>query len=242
MPSKKINLPHDYTQFSSGYQQSLALDFPIYIAKNDPVRLLNEILEGLNYTKLYQTYSSKGRHTSVPPIIMVKIMVYAYMNRTYSSRDIEQLCQRDINFIWLLNGYPAPSHHTISRFRTERLVDGVIEDLFDQYTKVLYDLGEIKFENIFIDGSKFEANANRYSFVWKKSVLKNQEKLYEKIKKLLIEYNDGYQTNHLFNARKIVAILTDCLTELSEKVIENQIEFVYGKDIVKRSFNDKLNK
>ena len=223
------NIQKDYTHFSSGYQLALNMDIQIYISNNEPVRLLNELLEGLNYTKLLSTYSVKGRKSTVPPIIMFKILVYAYMNRTFSSREIERLCQRDIHFIWLLNGYPAPSHLTINRFRKDRLINGVMEDLFDQLVERLYDLNEIQFKNLFIDGTKIEANANRYSFVWLTSVTKNEAKLQLKIEKLLQEINGMYLTQYSFDPKAPLISLDACLLYLRGKVNEQSLEFVYGK-------------
>jgi len=83
------------------------------IPKNYPVRLLNVILEGLDDTQLKATYSGKGSNPTIPPIILFKILVYAYMNKTYSSRDIVALCRRDIHFIWLLQDYGSLSIQTL---------------------------------------------------------------------------------------------------------------------------------
>ena len=95
------------------------------IPEDDSVRLLSQIMKELDYTRLNMAYSSQGRNPVVEPMIMFKILVYAYMNDIYSSRKIEKACKRDINFIWLLQGRKAPDHNTIARFRTERLV-GII--------------------------------------------------------------------------------------------------------------------
>ena len=226
---KKENIHQDYTTYSAGYQLSLTMDIQVYIAPHDPVRLLNQLLEGLDYKKLLSTYSDQGRNSVVPPVIMFKILVYAYMNRAFSSREIQRLCQRDIHFIWLLNGYPAPSHHTINRFRKHHLSDGVMEDLFDQWIERLHALDEIHFKNLFIDGTKIEANANRYSFVWLKSVTKNESKLHTKIEKLLQQINEMYLTTYQFNSNQPLDGLESCLMNLKQRVIEQSIEFVYGK-------------
>jgi len=227
--TKKENIPQDYTTYSAGYQRSLTMDIQVYIPPHDPVRLLNQLLEGLDDKKLLSTYSDQGRNFIVPPVIMFKILVYAYMNRSFSSREIQRLCQRDIHFIWLLNGYPAPSHHTINRFRKHHLSDGVMEDLFDQWIERLHALDEIHFKNLFIDGTKIEANANRYSFVWLKSVTKNEAKLQVKIEKLLQQVNDSYLTSYSFDVKNPLPVLETCLLNLKEKVIEQSIQFVYGK-------------
>ncbi len=76
------------------------------------------------------------------------------MNKTYSSRQIETLCKRDINFMWLLNGEKAPDHNTIARFRQKFSTE--IADVFNQIVNGLAETGEIDFENVFIDGTKIE--------------------------------------------------------------------------------------
>lgn len=166
----KPNKQHkNYTEFNGYYQLVLPLNLEKLIPEDDSVRLLSQMLEGLNYEKLYKAYSHTGRKPAVDPKILFKVLTYAYANNIYSSRKIETACKRDINFMWLLEGRKASDHATIARFRKEYLVDAV-EELFYQLVQCLYDLGEIKFENLFVDGTKIEANANRYTFVWKKVV------------------------------------------------------------------------
>jgi transposase len=104
------------------------------------------------------------------------------MNGIYSSRKLEQACRRDVNFMYLLGRSPAPDHATIARFRSERLSGIVVEDLFSQVVKLLAEAGELSLCSVFIDGTKLEANANRYSFVWKKTTQKNEAKMQEKMK------------------------------------------------------------
>ena len=94
------NIHQDYTTYSAGYQLSLTMDIQVYIPPHDPVRLLNQLLEGLNDKKLLSTYSDKGRNSVVPPVIMFKILVYAYMNRAFSSREIHDF----VNGIFILSG------------------------------------------------------------------------------------------------------------------------------------------
>lgn len=156
------------------------------IADNDSVRLLDDIIDEMDLRKLYHAYSHIGRPSATTPKTMLKILVYANMQGVYSSRDIEKACIRDINFIWLLNGEKAPNYQEIARFRSKRLSE-CIEDLFYQLAKKLHEIGEINFEHLFVDGTKIEANANKYSFVWKKSINKYEARLLEKIDRLLPE-------------------------------------------------------
>ena len=217
----------NYTEFDGYYQLALPLNFEILIPEDDSVRLLSHLLEGLNYEKLYKAYSSTGRKPAVEPKILYKVLTYAYMNNIYSSRKIETACKRDINFMWLLRGLSAPDHTTIARFRKDYL-SNAIEDLFYQLVKHLHDLDEVKFDNIFVDGTKIEANANRYTFVWKKVVNKNEAKMFEKIKSCINEINNNYMTTFVVTVENLVDELQNVLDYLEEERKKQQIEFVSG--------------
>jgi len=132
----------NYTINSQGYQLRLPLELSKYIPEDDSVKLLSHLLEELDYTMLYQAYSTKGRNPSVDPKIMFKILVYSYSQKIYSSHKIENACKRDINFMWLLSGQKAPDHSTIARFRKNH-ASGVIEKLFYEFNEILYQHGEI---------------------------------------------------------------------------------------------------
>ena len=161
------------------------------IPADDSVRLLDEIVEEMDLTPLMRAYSVQGRKPATSPRTMLKIMVYAYMEGRYSSRDIESACKRDINFIWLLNGSPAPNYHQIARFRSQRLSE-CAEDLFFQIVKMLREIDEIKYEHLFVDGTKIEANANKYSFVWKKNTNRYEGRNNSKLEKLAGELSRKY--------------------------------------------------
>ena len=159
-------------------QLVLPMELGIKIAENDPVRKLVEICEELDYTELYKRYVRRWRKVS--PETLFELVVFGYMQRRFSTRQIEEACRTDIRFMWILQGEPVPDHSTIDRFLDKRLAD-VIEDLFYQLVDRLCVLGEVRFRNMFVDGTKLEANANRYTFVWKKAVEKNLKKLTAKI-------------------------------------------------------------
>ena len=170
-------------------QVVLPLDLGICIPEGDFVFKVAEICESLDYTELFNTYLRAWR--KINPITMFEILVFAYMNRKFSSRDIENLCKTDIRFMWLLNGEPAPSDSTITRFQRGHLAEA-IEGLFYQFVEKLYEMGEIKFKNLFVDGTKLEAYANKYTFVWKSVVEKNLVKLEKKISALLSVLSERY--------------------------------------------------
>jgi hypothetical protein len=100
-------------------------------------------------------------------------------------------------------GYPAPDHNTIDRFRRDRL-SGCLDELFAQFVEKLYEWDEISFENLYIDGTKIEANANKYSFVWKKAVEKNSAKQAAKVAALLSGIDAEYGTEFGNTADKSV--------------------------------------
>ncbi len=159
-------------------QVVLPINLGYKIPENDPAILLSDLCDELNYTNICKKYLRTWRKHS--PKTLFKVIVYGYMRKLFSSRAIEDACNRDICFMWLLDGEPAPDHTTITRFLDDKL-SSEVEDLFYQLIEKLYEIGEIKFENLFVDGTKIEANANRYTFVWANAVKKNAEKLYQKI-------------------------------------------------------------
>ena len=106
------------------------------------------------------------------------------MRLIYSSRAIERACRENICFMYLLADNPAPDHNTIARFRAERL-RGVERELLEQFVAMLKEWGFVSLTTVFVDGTKIEAIANRYSFVWRKSTEKKLTKLKEQIKKEL---------------------------------------------------------
>ena len=170
-------------------QVRLNMNYEIYIEESSPVRVLSNVIDEI-YQKEEYTIVSKW-NGAVPEDIMMKILIYGYMNDSFSSRKIEQLCKRDIHFMWLLDGFGAPDHSTISRFRQK--MGEQIERVFYAVVKYLLNMKEISGENLFIDGTKIEANANRYTFVWKKAVSKNEQKLRTKLPEILDEINRKYR-------------------------------------------------
>jgi len=224
-PTKLHN--KNYTKLGGRYQLVLPFNFEVLIPEDDSVRLLSHILEGLNYEALYKAYSSTGRKPAVEPKILFKVLTYAYMNNIYSSRKIENACRRDINFMWLLEGSKVPDHSTIARFRKGYLEEP-IDDLFYQMVQYLHNIGEVTFENLFVDGTKIEANANRYTFVWKKVVNKNEAKMFAKIQSCLEAINLAYVVNLKVAKETILEDLKAALAYLEEKRQQEQIEFVQG--------------
>ena len=186
--TKHINLQKNYSLNQSGYQLKLPLNIETIIPEDDSVRLLSQFVEAMDLTDLYSTYE---RINSVSPRTLLKIVLYSYMNGDYSSRSMELNCKRDINFMFLLEGAPAPDHATFARFRSIHFAP-CAKRILAEMSNVLFDLGEISGETIFIDGTKIEAAANKYTFVWKKAVTKNQTKLLIKLADFVAECEQLY--------------------------------------------------
>ena len=193
------------------------------IPENDSVRLLNSILEGMDYTSLWRAYKRTGRKPAANPVTMFKVLVYGSMEGIYSSRALETACRRDINFKWLLWEEDAPNHSEIARFRSKRLPYAA-EDLFCQLVMKLAELDEISFGHLFVDGTKLYANANPYSFVWKKATDKYAERLVKK----LVAFRDEIGSKYGFMLNDEITN-EDMLELLSEQAKIEGIEFVFGR-------------
>ena len=164
------------------YQQHQMTLLPIIpeelIPSSHMVRIIDKAIEKMDMTPLMSRYDGGGA-PAYNPIMMLKVIVYAYADKIYSSRRIAKATRENIYFMWLTGNTPL-DFMTINRFRSERL-NGVIEDIFTELVKLLLDEGYISFENYFLDGTKIEANANKYSWVWGKSTHRYMKNLREKV-------------------------------------------------------------
>ena len=156
------------------------------IPKDDPVRILKSVIESLDLSGFKKLYHERGR-SPYHPKMMLMVILYSYMNHVYSCRKIEKLLYRDIYYIWL-SGYQKPDFATINRFRNR--VKNEIGHIFPLLVLILVEKGFVTLEVEYLDGTKIESKANKYTFVWRKSVERNREKLLEKIRVLLQQINE----------------------------------------------------
>lgn len=217
-------LQKDYTLNQSGYQLKLPLELETIIPKNDSVRLLSQFVEEMDLTDLYSTYD---RINSLSPRTLLKIVLYSYMNGDYSSRSMELNCKRDINFMFLLEGHSAPDHATLARFRSIHFAP-CSKRILAEVSNILFDLGEISGETIFIDGTKIEANANKYTFVWKKAVTKNQAKLLIKLADFVAECEQLYDIKIVYGNVIKIKHLKRLRKKLYDLKNAGNITFVHG--------------
>ena len=165
----------EYSVYERNGQLRFSLNTEKIIPEDAPVRLTDAQLEKLDYRKLYSAFSSKGRNPVTDPRVLFKVLAYANEIHIYSNRQIVDACENRIDMIWLLDGEPVPDQSTIARFKQRCASE--IEDLFYQYTRLLEEQGETDHEAVFIDGTKIESRAGRYTFCWRGSVEKNLEKV-----------------------------------------------------------------
>lgn len=219
-------IQRDYTSFSLYYQIKLPLDLEISIPSDDPVRLVSAFVEEMDLSELYKTYG-RIRKNQATPRQMLKLVIYAAMNRIYSSRDIQKACKRDINFMYLLEGMPAPDHATIARFISLHF-SACAKVLLAQMSDLLYLLGEISGKTIFIDGTKIESAANKYTFVWKRAITKNQARLYTKLTSFVAECEELYGIRTVYHDQISIHTLKRLKKQLCHVKVQEGIVFVHG--------------
>jgi transposase len=167
------------------YQQNQQYLFPPsledMIAANHPVRVVSEVIDRIDIDIILKKYKPVGT-SSYHPRMLLKVLVYGYLNNVYSSRRMEACVKENIYFMWL-SGMNQPDHHTINRFRSERLRH-ILKEVFAQIVMLLVDSGHVSLKEIYTDGSKIESVANRYSFVWGKAIKTSRERIKEQLKEL----------------------------------------------------------
>lgn len=156
--------------------------FEDLIPKDHIVRLVSRAIDGMQLDSLLNAYEGGGA-SNYHPKLLLKVLVYGYVDRQYSSRRLEKATRENINFMWL-TGLQSPDHNTINRFRKGQLKD-TVKDVFAAVLLLLLEEGMVRLEDYHIDGTKIESAANRYSFVWAKSITGHKGRLLAKINVLL---------------------------------------------------------
>lgn len=191
---KKKSISPVFKEYTQGQIVMLPTDLAAHIPPKHLVRVVNAAIEKMDLTRLLAQYKGGGT-SSYHPKMLLKVLIYAYTQQLYSSRKIAKALRENLYFMWL-SGNQQPDFRTINRFRSE-VVKEVIEDIFSSVLELLIEEGYIKLENYFLDGTKIEANANKYSWVWGKSTRRYKQKLQEKVKELIHEIE---QVNEAENA------------------------------------------
>ena len=162
------------------------------VPENHMVRVVDAVIDRLDISDILSTYRGGG-NSAFNPKMMLKVLVFAYLSNVYSSRRIEELLKRDIYFMWLA-GMKRPDFRTINYYRGKRLKEG-FDTVFTQVVRLLHEEGFVSLKVQYIDGTKIESVANKYTFVWRGSVEKYDARLKAKTEALLrqIEQNHAIE-------------------------------------------------
>ena len=218
--------------YSTPIQVKFQLGFEKVIEITDPIYSFNEVMNQIDLNKYFVNEESKIGRPRFDCEKMLKIILFAFMENGYSSlRSIEKLCKTDIRFMWLLDGDKAPSFMTISNFMNDFLINS-IDEIFKDINTVIFNQENVDLNHIYIDGTKLEANANKYTWVWKKSSIRNRNKTFEKITLLINEINeyDLIISNVKIGTRTEYDIeyLNAVKDEYLKLLCINTTDFVYG--------------
>lgn len=197
-------------------QLKLPLEIEKIIEISDPVYNFCEIVDNIDLESYFVVEGNKvtGR-PRYSPTKLLKIILFSFMENGYLSvRGIEKSCRTDIRYMWLLEDCDAPSFMTISNFIKKQLTTN-IEKIFVDINKVIFEKENVDLSHTYIDGTKIEANANKYSWVWKKSCVKNRDKTFEKLTTLINEINK----KDLFNLGIKIETRSEYALEYIEEII-----------------------
>lgn len=176
-------------EYYTPIQLKMPVDMEKMIAVDDPVYSFNEVLCHIDLKKYFVEKDHKTGRPTYDREKLLKVVLFAFMEEGYESlRKIEKLCRTDIRFLWLLDETPAPSHMTIDNFINQQLKT-CIEEIFMEINRYIFEKETVDLRHIYIDGTKITANANRYTWVWKKSCETSRKKVFALVSKVLEEMN-----------------------------------------------------
>jgi transposase len=178
--SKGVSDQITYKPYDQGQAYLIPPSVEELIPANHLARLVNEVIDEMGIERLLRKYQTSGGTSRYHPAMMTKLFVYGYLTKVCSSRILAKAARENVLFIWLAGGQ-RPDFRTLNEFRG-KLLKGVMEEIFVTAVKMLKAKGYIKLEHYFVDGTKIESASGRYTFVWKKGVEKQDEKLDEKLR------------------------------------------------------------
>lgn len=216
----------------STIQMKLPLEIGIKIQKNDKVVTFKEVMEGVNLRKYLEKPEQDPRgRDGYDPEVLLKIVLFAYMNSVRSTRKIAELCRNDIRFMYLSEEI-TPSHMTIANFINERLLEN-IEEIFKDITKYIIEKRGIDISTVYIDGTKIEAFPNRYTWVWKKACITSRDRKFKCLKELFRKLNSKIlyigQPEFPLEDSYSIERLEEILAELEETMERMGITKVTGR-------------
>ena len=205
--------------YNTPYQLKLPLEIEKIIEISDPVYTFCEVLNQIDLKRYLVIKENRTGRKRFDSETLLKVILFAFMEHGYVSvREIEKLCKTDIRFMWLLQDNDAPSFMTIDNFMNHCLSES-IGDIFIEINKYIFEQENVDLDHVYIDGTKLVANANKYSWVWKKSSIKNRKKTFDKVTVLLEEIN-----NEIIYQGVRFDIRTEYAIEYLEQITEQYIK------------------
>ena len=232
-----------FKPYNQGEQWLLPPSLDELVPQNHFVRIVSKTVDELRIEDVFAKYTKGGGASRYNPVMLLKVLVYCYMTGTYSSRQIAKQCRENVNVMWL-TGFQKPDFRTINKFRSEKLKDS-IEEIFVAAVKLLNRKGYVSLEKYFVDGTKIESAANRYTFVWKKAVEKNEKRLDEKLRIFLNDVDEiTHKENQVYGDKDFAETGTDdpvtsedikaAAEEINKKLAEiNDLDDEESKDVKK---------
>lgn len=176
--------------YSNPKQAVLPMLISDYLDICDPVLTFDRFMEEIELEKYLKNipkhYTGRLRYN---PVSMLKTVLFGFMSNGYISlRELEDQCKVNLRFMYLME-HETPSYRTFGYFINEVIGDSV-EEIFSDINQKIFETEHVDLQHLYIDGSKFEANANKYSWVWKKATEKSRYRLFDKITHLFEEINE----------------------------------------------------
>ena len=216
----------NHDNYYTPIQMKIPEDLEKIIEISDPIYTFNEIMNQIDLYKYFAGKESKTGRPRFDCVKLLKIILFAFMENSYASlRNIEKLCKTDIRFIWMLDGSKAPSYSTVSNFMNEMLIERV-EDVFNDINSYIFAKENVDLNHMYIDGTKLEANANKYTWVWKKACRTSREKIYLYLTQPIQKIND----TDLFFCNSKIGIRKEYTIEYVEYILE-QYQTILGIDV-----------
>ena len=217
-----------FKSYDPNQQMLLPPSLESLIPVGHPVRVVNEVVEKIDLSVLSEQYKGGGT-SSYHPKMLLKILIYGYLSNIYSSRKLEAAVQESIYLMWL-SGMARPDHHTINRFRSERLKD-VLKEVFAQVAMMLNESEHLDLKEVYTDGTKIEANANRYTFVWGKAIKTSKERIVKQLEELWAytqqvakaELEETVPDLTAIDAKKVRETIEKINTALKDKQVDKKV-------------------
>lgn len=245
--SRGVSEKITYKPYNQKEQWLLPPSLEELVPENHFVRIVSKTVDELRIEEVFAKNTKGGGASRYHPVMLLKVLIYSYMTGIYSSRQIAKQCRENVNVMWL-TGFQKPDFRTINKFRSEKLKDS-IEEIFISTVKLLNKKGYVSLEKYFVDGTKIESAANKYTFVWKKAVEKNEKKLDEKLKIFLREVEEiTYKENEVYGDKDLaelgedITVTSEDIKEAAAKINEKLAEINHLDDEKSKDVKKKLKK